>query len=365
MTTKNQSNHTITAYVYDKAFNGMSDIDVSRLTGVNYSFALIKEGRADISHWQNEQKLRDLMKRHPELPVNLSIGGWKADGFSEAVATEAGRTALVDSLCELVDRFGFAGVDLDWEYPASSIAGISSAPEDVTNFPLFVNQLRATMKPGSRLTMAVGASWQCVEGIRYQDMAEAVDQINVMSYDMAPWGQAVPTAHHTALYPSVTPDTANEGVSTGEAAEKDQSVVAECKCGQLAIEAYAKAGVPLSKLVLGAAFYGRFHIGVERGATNGLRQLHQSEMPLTIQYRDICARLKQTGERFWDDEAKAPYLYDSADRLFATYEDPESLYWKTRYVKEKGLGGVMFWEYLGEDTAELLAALHKGMTTQG
>lgn len=337
-----KTNKTITAYIFDRFFKGMSDADAGRVTHINYSFALIKEGRADVSHWHNEQSLRELMKRHPELPVSLSVGGWKADGFSQAVATAPGREMLADSLVQLVKSYGFAGLDLDWEYPADSVAGIASAPEDVTNFPVFVNLLREKLGDNHRLTMAVGASEKCAAGIHYQDMAAAVDQINVMSYDLAPWGIKAPTAHHAPLYPSKFSENGD--------------------CGHKAIEVYARAGVPRSKLVLGAAFYGRFHSGVQDNDQHGLNAAHESEFPNGFPYREVADRLAGTGARFWDEEAKAPYLYDPTDRLFVTYDDPESLYWKTRYVKEKELGGIMFWEYLGPDTGELLAALYEGMT---
>ena len=59
--------------------------------------------------------------------------------------------------------------------------------------------------------------------------------------------------------------------------------------------------------------------------------------------------------------AKAPYLYNSADSIFITYDDPESIALKTQFVKDNKFGGIMFWE-LGGDTKEaggLLDAIYK------
>jgi Chitinase len=66
-------------------------------------------------------------------------------------------------------------------------------------------------------------------------------------------------------------------------------------------------------------------------------------------------------ERFWDEKAQAPYMYNQEDSLFVSYDDTVSVALKTKYAMEKGLGGIMFWE-LGNDTKEsgsLLDAIYK------
>jgi chitinase len=49
-------------------------------------------------------------------------------------------------------------------------------------------------------------------------------------------------------------------------------------------------------------------------------------------------------ETYWDNEAKAPYKYNSGKKVYLTYDDERSVAAKAAYVKEKGLGGIMFWE---------------------
>ena len=49
--------------------------------------------------------------------------------------------------------------------------------------------------------------------------------------------------------------------------------------------------------------------------------------------------------------AKAPYLYNPADSIFISYDDPTSMKLKTEYAIQKKLGGIMFWQ-LGNDTKE-------------
>jgi len=48
---------------------------------------------------------------------------------------------------------------------------------------------------------------------------------------------------------------------------------------------------------------------------------------------------------FWDDQAKASYIYSPVDGgTFISYESLEALQYKLDYIKELGLGGIMFWE---------------------
>ena len=64
-------------------------------------------------------------------------------------------------------------------------------------------------------------------------------------------------------------------------------------------------------------------------------------------------------KRFWDDTAKAAYLYNGQELI--SYEDPQSLAHKAAYVREKGLGGIMIWEYGHDLSGQLLEALHAAL----
>ena len=65
--------------------------------------------------------------------------------------------------------------------------------------------------------------------------------------------------------------------------------------------------------------------------------------------------------RYWDADAQVPYLWNASRRIFITYEDPESLARKTRYIRERGLAGAMFWEYNSDPSGVLLGALYAGL----
>ncbi len=62
--------------------------------------------------------------------------------------------------------------------------------------------------------------------------------------------------------------------------------------------------------------------------------------------------------RYWHNQASVPWLYNSTTGVMISYEDPESMDLKAGYVKDKSLGGVMFWE-LSNDGGDLLEAIYK------
>ncbi len=68
--------------------------------------------------------------------------------------------------------------------------------------------------------------------------------------------------------------------------------------------------------------------------------------------RDLCA----TGTRW----GQAPYLYNAETKTFVTYNDAQAELARTKYVKDRGLGGIMFWQYTGDPNNVLLDAIDQG-----
>ena len=228
------------AYVYDSAGLTLRDSDAPHLDQLNYSFALIKNGEVSGSHWQSIDVFRRYVEKHSHILPVLAIGGWGADGFSQAASTADGRARFVDSTLVLMERHGFLGVDIDWEYPGSSAAGIASSANDRTNFTLLLQALREgldrlTAQDGKPRMLAValgGDPWH-IRNLDVKAIGALCDQVNLMTYDLQAEGVA---SHHTPLY--------------GASESYPQSV-------DLAVRSYVEAGLPRSKIMIGAAFYGR------------------------------------------------------------------------------------------------------------
>jgi chitinase len=333
------------AYLSDWNLTGLPEGDAAKLTHVNYSFALIKDGRANVSHWKNEPKIRELIARYPKLKFGIALGGWGAGGFSEAMVTEDTRAALARSMIEIIEEYGFTGMDLDWEYPCEDVAGIAAAPEDRERFPIFVRLMRGELdrlgaKTGRHylLTMAVGAGERFAKNLDFAKMIDCIDYVNLMSYDMGVVGKDF-AGHHTNLHMS-----AKGSISAGTAADT-----------------FIKYGVPPEKLVIGAAFYGRSCRVTERGEHNGLYMPQVPGSEGGLHFDDIPEHIEKGAELLWDEAACAPYLYNDTDKFFATFDNERSIRVKAEYVRENGLGGIMYWEYNSEKKGVLLNALYEGM----
>jgi chitinase len=320
------------------------------LTHVNYAFALIEDGR--LVSFKDDKGLglvRGLKAAYPHLKVLISIGGWAAEGFSDAALDAQSRERFAESALSFMHEHGFDGLDLDWEYPGSSFAGIVSRPEDRDNFTALLRLLRQKLDAASDaegrtesarylLSIATGASAEHVAGVDIAQLAPILDFIGLMTYDLYN-GWSTRTGHHANLFGSLSDPAGDSGDKT--------------------VRLFLDAGAPAHKLLLGAAFYGR-GMNAVTGGTSELNQPSEPGSNFTRTYDEILSlSAAATSTRHWDEAAQAPYLRDG--RSFLSYEDPAALRGKARYTLERDLGGVMFWEYSNNRSGELLSALHDAL----
>lgn len=279
--------------------------DPQYMTHINYAFGHVNESFNGVKI-DNEERLRqivDLRKQKPELKVLLSIGGWGSGRFSEMAANDEYRRAFAADCARVVKEFALDGIDIDWEYPTSSMANISSSPDDTENFTLLMQDIRAAIGNEKELTLATVASARYID---FKAILPSVDFVNIMAYDMA----SAPK-HHSALYPS-----GHSGDITSDGA----------------VTAHLKAGVPPSKLVMGMPFYGRGGDGY----------------PSFQDYNKVGNTDTQYTEK-WDEVAQVPYLADKNDTLVFGFESPRSLAIKCQYILDKDLLGGMYWDYSGDN----------------
>ena len=343
----------IIAYVFPQEIPvAVGSIDAAHLTRINYAFANIKDGLIvdGFDHEaQNLSALVALKERNPRLQVLVSVGGWAwSGGFSDMALTPASRSAFIDSVMAYIARYHLDGLDIDWEYPG--IAGSTNhfRPQDGAHFALLLSSLRARFDAQQALThhrlylsIAAGSSDDYIAHTPLGQIAKSLDTVNLMAYDYYEPSDDKTTGNHAPLH--VDP-------KDPRAASAETSVLA-----------FEKAGVPASKLVLGVPFYG--HVwGNVPPADHGLFEPGRPVKGAYAGYSAIVANMLGNGyTRYWDAASDVPYLYNPSKRIFVSYEDPESLRLKCRYVLHQHLAGVMFWDYTGDPSGTLLRALYDAL----
>jgi chitinase len=329
------------------------DIAATKLTHINFAFGKIDAtGQVVLPHPGVPLQLahlRSLKAQNPRLKILLSVGGWEAEGFSDAASSAASREKLARSVVALLREQSLDGVDLDWEYPGQSVAGIKSRPADKQNFTALLREMRAQLDDASAarrredrylLTIA-SADREYFDFTEMDRLHVYLDWINVMSYDF--FNSLTPTTgHHAGLYASAF------------AAPGDRNADAS-------VQQHLAAGIPPQKLVLGVAFYGRGFAGVAplHDGVNQRYERFESAHP----YAELVDKFidRDGFVRKWDAQAQAPFLWNAQTRAFITYDDPQSIAIKAEYVRTHRLGGIMFWELSQDSGGALLDAIVTGL----
>lgn len=313
-----QTEHTKSRVIVAYA-TSWSDIipDPTYMTHINYAFGHVNE-TFDGVRIDNEERLRNIVSlksQKPELNILLSIGGWESGGFSEMAADDTLRLQFAKDCQRIVKDFNLDGIDIDWEYPSSSAAGISSSPDDTDNFTLLMRDIRKEIGKDKLLTLATVAS---AKYINFMAIDPYIDFTNIMTYDMAnaPY-------HHSPLF---------------------QSENTARFCIDEAVNAHINSGISPEKLTLGMPFYGR--------GGNVLANMN---------YNDI-AKINEEYTKQWDDVAKVPYLTNTNGLFVLGFDNPRSLSAKCEYIRNKGLLGGMYWEYNGDnEKGDLRRAVYDGL----
>ena len=330
-----------------------------------YSSEMSVDGVADDSTQSLKgqfNQLRKLKKKYPKLKIILSIGGWTGSKyFSNAVRTEKSREYFVNSCIQRflvgdlpkVNNAGgekaaagiFDGFDIDWESPVKGgDNGVHHNWQDNNNLTKLYRLFRLKLDSINThllLTAAVPATEKYARYYNIHKDQQYLNWYNVMTYDYrGGWDEV--TGHNTNLLSSLNDTTFDR--------EKDSF--------DKSIHLYnCIYGVSRSKLVPGAAFYGRGW-KVAQNINNGLG-IKGKETEGKVEhgynyYSDLIQLQNQGYKVHWDKYAMAPYIYNPDKKIFWTFDNSESISLKVHYVDAYDLRGLMFWEISGDDSSGTL-----------
>ena len=267
---------------------------------------------------------RELVRRaHENGRQALLMLGGQGNGPIRAACADLSRPDFVRNLLDVVDRYGFDGLDLDWE-------------EDV-DYDLFVrlvDDLRSA-RPGLVLTAPGGVVNPNIETVHpgAARVAQRVDLYSLMSYHpataMAGWGWL---SWHTSPLGGQKPTTP---ISIEDSLQR-----------------HVDAGVPRARLGLGMAFYAICYTGGITGPdqpTQGARIVGGDNDFALDELFSVGGDHAQAPEssRRWDERALVPYLSLPTENRrgcrYVSFDDERSILEKGRFVRANGYGGAIVW----------------------
>ncbi|EHA53365.1 hypothetical protein MCOR27_000822 [Pyricularia oryzae] len=350
--TGNMTQRTV-AYFVNWAIYGRKhrpqELPADKLTHVLYAFANVKPDSGEVFltdtwadtdiHWEGDswndegtnlygclKQLNLLKKANRNLKVLLSIGGWTySSNFRAPASTPEGRSHFARTAVELVRQLGFDGIDIDWEYPqnpqeaADLVALLQACRHELD---AYAHSVDGENPYHFELTVACPAGASNYEKMDIAGMDPLLDFWNLMAYDYAgSWDQTA--GHQANLFPS-------HGNPTSTPFSTDA-----------AIAHYASQGVALDKIVMGMPIYGRAFENTD-GPGAPFQGVGQGTWEQGV-YDFKALPLPGAEERF-DEEAGATYSYDPATRHMVTYDTVPLARRKAEFIRERGLGGAMWWE---------------------
>jgi chitinase len=329
---------------------------------INYSFLVPKkDGTITIQDTTYISEVNELKEHDVRvIAVVNGVGSDTCQAFMTIAADATLRAKFIKNLMDLVEKYNFDGVDIDWEAVSETLK------PNAKNLNLLIQELREEMnrrqdEGGSPylLTMAVPASSYGTSADRFDfvTLNKYVDYINIMSYDL---NNSSKTTHLSPLYSSSKDNGYGFGAVYG-------------------LQIISGLGFSKNKLIIGCAGYGKAYkvngssssstypaLGVS-GTLTQISGIDGSFASGTLYGSAINALIKtgkyvQYTEKNSNGKVVGSYLYNSADKIFITYDSKEAVMAKYEYAASMDGVGIMCWAYTEDTSDTVINAIYEAMT---
>ncbi|WP_406205948.1 glycosyl hydrolase family 18 protein [Streptomyces sp. NBC_01017] len=372
--------------------------------------------------------LNKFKKQHPDVKTLISVGGWaetggyfddsgtrvNSGGFysmatnADGSVNQAGIDTFADSAVGFIRKYGFNGVDIDYEYPTSmKDAGhpfdwpVSNARRSglVKGYAALMKTLREKLdRAGAAdgrhylLSVAAPSSGYLLRGMETFQVQKYLDYVNIMSYDLhGAWNEYV--GPNASLF--------DDGKDAELSAAGVYSTSQYGGIGYLNTDwayHYFRGSMPAGRINIGLPYYTRGFKNVTGGtdglwgkapsttcpAGSGLTKCGDGAVGIDNLWHDLDTagkespagsnpmwhaknlekgvvgdyvteygfpadtRLSGTYARKYDSTLVAPWLWNAEKKVFLSTEDEQSVNAKADYVVDQGIGGTMVWELAGD-----------------
>ncbi|KAL4984435.1 hypothetical protein BDW68DRAFT_193691 [Aspergillus falconensis] len=328
----------------------IQQIPVESLTHLNYAFGYISPGSYEIGPMPDVDAstfsdFTALKSKNSNLVVGISLGGWTFNDnktttqpvFGEIVSSPKNRKTFINNLISFMRHYGFDAVDIDWEYPGAPDRqpNQKDSDKDGANYVLLMQEIRAAFDKQPEkfvLSFTAPTSYWYLRWFDIGKMAEAVDFVNFMTYDLhGIWDSDNPIGSQVLAHTNLT--------------EIEQ-----------ALELLWRNDVSPAKVNLGLAFYSRtfqledrkcttpgcpFKGGAVKGAcTKNSGTLSYSEITDVLASHNITP--------IYDEVAGVKYFTWNEDQ-WASFDDQQTFQQKITFADSQGLGGLLIWSVDQDD----------------
>ncbi|KAL1464984.1 hypothetical protein WDU94_004582 [Cyamophila willieti] len=327
---------------YSLPHNDSSDLSPSHLnphlcTHILLAFAQVSNNltlvHLNTNHPQIFKEVVALKKINPKLKVLISVIDGGTGNFAKAISTRNNRLVFSANILEFLIEHKLDGVDLDWEFPGWP--GPFKTDEKRL-FRKLMQQIKYTLSGHFLLTVAVAAPGPIIDkAYDVPFMAKLVDYISIMGYDYHSYIWYLPVLGPNApLYPS--------NIDSGYFQSLNSN---------WSVNYYLHLGMPANKILLGMPTYGHSFTLVNPDSTDYGSPAsdigHIGEEGF-VPYSDIMAFLRDEDTiQIFDRDTRVPYAYRG--NQWISFDNEQSLAYKTEYLMTKGLAGAMIWSLNNDD----------------
>ncbi|KZP34711.1 glycoside hydrolase family 18 protein [Athelia psychrophila] len=273
----------------------------------------------------NMKAIYKLKQQHRHIKVLLSIGGWTySPSFHPVVVSPALRSKFVASAVNILEDYGFDGLDIDYEYPSNDAQarGYVDLLREIRH-GLDTHASSKGLNYKYPLTIAAPCGPDNYQKLHVREMDQYLDFWNMMTYDFS--GSWDSVAQHQA-------NVHGGPISASQA-----------------INWYIAQGLPRHKIIMGVPLYGRSFTNTQGPGTpfqgvgpgsweQGVYDYRALPLPGAYMHRD--------------ERALASWSFDFQKKEMVSFDSEEVARWKGAWIQEQQLGGSMFWELSGDKGSE-------------
>ena len=282
--------------------------------------------------------MRDLIAQghHSGRRVLLVVGGERADKGLRIACSPKNLPHTVQTLANLVETYGYDGIDMDWEpFPTRDAQlyaqAIKRLRKSLDEISVRRNRTRIVLSAAIEVDLNDEPYMRSLPQI-LADLRQYLDQINLMTYTMANPMKLPFVWHNSALYPAGK--SPKPGFRTPNVDE--------------AVRAFLVAGFQPGQLGIGINLHGYVWRSRDKFNAEDLSQVGtiwevRPEVS-ELTYDELMGQYFSPSRYRWDSDAHVPYLSIPERRMFVSYEDERGIQEKVAYARSRQLGGMILWD---------------------